>query len=105
MRQYVLQLCGQSNIETAKLKLEEAINEWRLRLRQTEYLKPDKHRSVLTSISTDILDQGLSQFTSESNRKRAYRILDMLLHQAPPSDPSLERPVYILPSERETSVS
>ena len=102
MRQYVLQMSSQSNAETAdrELKLEDAINEWRLRLRQTEYLKPDKHGSVLTSISADILDQGLSQFTTESNRKRGYRIMDMLLHQAPPSDPSLEHPVYILPSER-----
>ena len=103
MRQYILQLCGQSSTEAAdrNLKLEDAIDEWRLRLRQTEYLKPEKHGPVLTSIAADILDQGLAQFTSESNRKRAYRIMDMLLHQPPPSDPSLEHPVYILPSERE----
>ena len=103
MRQFVLQLCGQSNNEAADrdFNLEDAIIEWRLRLRQTEYLKFEKHGSVLTSVSADILDQGLIQFTSESNRKRAYRIMDMLLHQAPPTDPSLQHPVYVLPSERE----
>ena len=103
MRRFVLQQCGQSNLETADrdFKLEDAINEWRLHLRQTEYLKFEKHDSVLTSISGDVLDQGLLQFTSESNRKRAYRIMDMLLHQAPPTDPSLQHPVYVLSSERE----
>lgn len=85
--------------------LEAPINEWRLRLRQTGYISDQKHGPVLTSISADILDQELLYFTRESNRKRGYRIMDMLLHQPPPNDPSIHHPVYILPSEREKYLS
>ena len=60
-----------------------------------------KHGSVLKSITADILDQGLLQFTTEANRKRGYRMLDMILHQDPPTDPSLYQPVFVLPSERQ----
>ena len=102
VRQYVLQLCGQSGSENPDrdLQLDNAINEWRLQLRLSSYLNPEKHGPVLTAISGDILDQGLSRFTAESNRKRGYRVMDMLLHQAPPSDTSLNHPVYVLPAER-----
>lgn len=56
---------------------------------------------VLTSISAEVLDQGLSKTTSESNRKRAYRLMDMLLHQSTPTDPSLQHPLYVPPLERD----
>ena len=84
-----------------ELKIDDAIYEWRLLIRQTKYLSDEKHGPVLTSISAVVLDQELSQFTTEANRKRSYRILDMLLHQPPPNDPTIHHPIYILQSERE----
>ena len=84
-----------------EINLNNAIFEWRLKLRQTGYLTVEKHGSVLTSITADILDQGLLQFTTEADRKRGYRMLDVILHQDPPTDPSLHQPVFVLPSERQ----
>lgn len=103
IRKKVLDLtgCATSEVYDRGLKLDKAIDEWRLQLRQTKYMDGEKHGQVLTAITTDVLDQGLLHFSMESNRKRAYRILDMLLHQAPPTDPTLHHPVYILPSERD----
>lgn len=102
MRGKVLKLSGHSvEVSEKEINLDEAVVQWRLRLRQTQYINGHKHGSVLTSISADVLDQGLSNFTEESSRKRAYRMMDMLLHQVPPADPTLHHPVYVLQSERE----
>ena len=102
IRKKVLTLSGTANEATEREpNLINAIFEWRVRLRQTDYLNNNTHGTVLTSITGEILDQGLSDFTRESNRKRSYRMMDMILHQDPPADPSLHQPVFILTSDRE----
>ena len=63
-----------------EIKIDEAITEWRLLLRQNGYIFDEKHGPVLTSIFGDVLDQGLLQFKEEANRKRGYRMMNMLLH-------------------------
>ena len=102
VKETVLSLSGYGSSETVDrtLKLEDAVDEWRIHLRQQGYLKDDKHGPILTSLSGEVLHQNLTNFTSEACRKRAYRMMDMVLHQTPPSDPTLQHPVYILESEK-----
>ncbi|XP_062597901.1 uncharacterized protein LOC134259320 [Saccostrea cucullata] len=64
-----------------ELKIESAIKEWRCHLRESKYIESDSHGPVLTSLSGHVLCQELVNFTTEANRKRSYRILDMILHQ------------------------
>ena len=99
----VLALAGVDTGESTEreLKLDEAIKEWRRHLRKTKYIDSNCHGPVLTSLTGQVLCQELITFTSESNRKRSYRILDMILHQIPPNDPTLHHPVYITSEEKE----
>ena len=59
------------------------------------------HGIVLTSVSAEVSDQGLINFTAEANRKRGYRLMDMLPNQPPPSDRTLHQPVCVSLAERE----
>ena len=71
---------------------------------ETEANRIHKRRKTwdsLTSVSTEVLDQGLINFTAEANRKRGYRLMDMLLNQPPPSDPTLHQPVCVSLTKRE----
>ena len=91
------QIKSQSITDGRNINLDEEIFEWRLQLRKTGFL----YKYVaLTSISGDILCPDLSKFTSDASRKRSYRILDMLLQQEPPSDPTLNFPVYVTYAEQ-----
>ena len=99
----VLKLAGIDLFDCSEkeLRLDEAIFAWRIKLRKNSYISENKHGPVLTAIDGTILIQGLIDLTSESNRKRGYRIMDMLLHQIPPNDETLHHPVYVTEAERE----
>lgn len=92
---------GTTEIVERELHLEDAIKAWRVHLRKLNYLSESNHGPVLTSIDGQILNQGLIDFTSESNRKRGYRVMDMILHEVPPNDPTLHHPVYVAEAEKE----
>ncbi|XP_061167626.1 uncharacterized protein LOC133176524 [Saccostrea echinata] len=103
LKKNVLAQAGVESLECndRELKIESAIKEWRCHLRESKYIESDCHGPVLTSLSGHVLCQELVNFTSEANRKRSYRILDMILHQTPPNDPTLHHPVYITVDERD----
>lgn len=92
--------CGGKEASDRTLNVDDAIRAWRVHVRSECYLN-DGHSPLLTSLSGDTLHQGLIQFTFEANRKRSYRMLDMILHQLPPADPTLGHPVYVLKEEEE----
>ena len=74
VRKRVLSLTGNANEVTEREpNLNKAIFEWSVKVRQMGYLNKSTHGSVLTSNTGDVLDQGLSNFTRESNRKRSYQ--------------------------------
>ena len=88
---------------TRFLKLEEAIQDWRVCLRESGYLTD---KSILhKSLTGSQLDAGLVNFTESADRKRSYRMLELLLNQPPPDDSDLPHPVYVTPCERETHCS
>ncbi len=84
-----------------KLKLESSVDTWRVYLRNKLYFEEKSwiHRSV----SGKELDPGLIDFTISANRKRDYRILELLLPttgnlpQYP--DHTLKHPVYVTQEE------
>ncbi len=94
---------GESNTGGKKqLNLNAAIEQWRMAIREKSYFSMNSH--LHTSLSGDFLDSGLVDFTDISNRKRDYRILELLLPdtasgQAFP-DHTLKHPVYVTPAER-----
>lgn len=80
-----------------KLDLDDAINDWRVFLREKQYLT----REGILHESTDgkPLHGTLINFTKEAKRKRDYRLLEFFLQQDLPDDFSLKHPVFVTPDE------
>ena len=82
-----------------KLDLEDAIVDWRVCLREKQYLVRDS--IIHYSISGHKIHDGLVNFTKEAERKRNYRLLETFLQQDFPDDLSLKRPVFVTNAEAE----
>lgn len=100
--QMELKLTGRE-VTTRKVNLDDAILDWRVCLREKEYLLKD--RLLHESMDGQILHEGLVKFTAEANRKRNYRLLDFFLDIDGPEDPSLKHPVFVTREEAEYNLS
>ncbi|KAK3106985.1 hypothetical protein FSP39_004438 [Pinctada imbricata] len=92
---------GSDHAGKSGLNLQHEIDAWRFKLRQSNYSDKESNGPLLKSLSGETLSQSLAKFTAEAQRKRSYRLMDMILHQPPPNDPSLHHPVYVLETEKE----
>ena len=103
IRQQLLEILHISEDDDSDKKhnLTDAVNEWRVAVRQYDML----NQALLVSSDGQELDAGLLSFTSEANRRRTYRVLQNLLHQTPPDDLSLRHPVPVTPTERNNYMS
>ena len=81
-----------------KTNLTEAINEWRIAIREYSML----NNTLLMATNGKQLDSTLLSFTSESGRRRTYKVLQFLLHQPPPEDVALLHPVPVTTEEKES---
>lgn len=57
------------------------------------------------SLQGEKLNEGLSKFTEEANRKRNYRLMEFFIHQEGPDDPTLKHPVFVTDSEADHNQS
>ena len=107
VKKNILNLAGvrMSDSGDRELQQEGAIKAWRHHLRKQKYISANNHGPVLTSFDGQIFNKDLLNFTFESNRKRGYRVMDMILHQIPPNDPSLHHPVCVTEAERKRYTS
>ncbi|CAG2242694.1 unnamed protein product [Mytilus edulis] len=98
----ILQL-DTDNFNTRKINLDEAISDWRVCLREKEYLLKEKY--IHESLQGEKLNEGLLKFTEEANRKRNYRLMEFFIHQEGPDDPTLKHPVFVTDSEADHYLS
>ena len=100
IRSKLLDILGlqDKDLSMKPIDLTEAIDEWRISLRDSEMFSDDN--SLLLSMSPGIeLNQSLLNFTEDANRKRKYRVLSYLLRQPIPDDPTLRYPVFVTTEE------